>query len=72
LRHPPTNKAQWQGSLNRARNLYMIGEVKRVEDRLVYMEWMYDRNKRNQMVMQSTAACKNLAPRLPRLPQPTS
>jgi hypothetical protein len=66
------SKAQWQGSLNRARNLYMIGEVKRVEGGLVYMEWIYDRNKGNRMVMQSTAACKNITPRLPRLPQPTS
>jgi hypothetical protein len=65
-------KAQWQGSLNRQRNLYMIGEVKRVEDGIVYMEWMYDRSKGNRLVMQATAQCRNLVPRAPRLPQPTS
>ena len=51
------NKAQWQGSLNRARHLYMIGEVRRVDGALVYMEWMYDRKKGNQLVMQASARC---------------
>lgn len=55
-------KAQWQGSLNRARHLYMIGEIKRVDGVLIYAEWIYDRRKGNAMVMQSTARCKNLAP----------
>ena len=62
-------KAQWQGSLNRQRNLYMIGEVKRVDGGIAYMEWLYDRNKGNRLVMQATANCRSLAPRLP---QPTS
>jgi hypothetical protein len=62
-------KAQWQGSLNRARHLYMIGEVRRVGDDIVYMEWMYDRKKNNALVMQATARCTIAAPPLP---QPTS
>jgi Aspartyl protease len=62
-------RAQWQGSLNRARHLYMIGEVRRVEKRIVYMEWMYDRKKNNALVMQSTALCTMAAPPLP---QPTT
>lgn len=55
-------KAQWQGSLNRARHLYMIGEVKRVDGVLLYTEWMYDRRKGNALVMQASARCKNLTP----------
>jgi hypothetical protein len=33
---------QWQGSLNRARQLYMIGEVKWSPDgnEAIYMEWI--------------------------------
>jgi Bacterial SH3 domain len=52
------NLAQWQGSLNRQRNLYMVGEVRRDRNNVInYHEWMYDRN-RNTMVMQSVAACR--------------
>jgi hypothetical protein len=60
------NKAQWQGSLNRARHLYMIGEVKRVDGALYYMEWLYDRKKGNQLVMQAASRCANVtAPKTP-------
>ena len=62
-------KTQWQGSLKRNRSLYMIGEVKRVEDGAVYLEWIYDRNKGNALVMQATARCAMAAPSLP---QPTA
>src|SRR5580765_6488435 len=31
-----TTKVQWAGSLNRQRNLYMIGEVKRVDGKILY------------------------------------
>lgn len=55
-------KAQWQGTLNRARHLYMIGEVKRLEDGIVYLEWLYDRKKGNQLVMQAAARCKTVQP----------
>lgn len=51
------NKAQWQGSLNRARHLYMVGEIKRVDGALVYLEWLYDRKKNNQLVMHAAARC---------------
>lgn len=54
-------RIQWQGSLNRARNLYMIGEVRRDEGGLGYMEWLYDRNKNNALVMQASARCSGAA-----------
>ncbi|MBT1509439.1 SH3 domain-containing protein [Bradyrhizobium sp. SRL28] len=53
------NKAQWQGSLNRARHLYMVGEVKRIDGAMVYLEWLYDRKKNNQLVMHAAARCAN-------------
>jgi hypothetical protein len=56
---------QWQGSLNRAPHLYMIGEIRRDEGGLVYMEWLYDRKKNNALVMQASALCASP------LPQPT-
>jgi hypothetical protein len=55
-------KTQWQGSLNRQRNLYMIGEVKRVEDGILYLEWMYDRSKNNALVMHAAARCAMASP----------
>jgi len=62
-------RTQWQGSLNRQRNLYMIGEVRRVEDGILYLEWMYDRSKNNALVMHAAARCAMASPSLP---QPTS
>ena len=51
-------KTQWQGSLNRNRSLYMVGELKRDDTNgITYMEWMYDRAKGNLLVMQATARC---------------
>ena len=58
-------RIQWQGTLNRARNLYMIGEVRSGEGGIAYMEWLYDRHKNNLLVMQASAHCS------PPLPQPT-
>jgi hypothetical protein len=63
-------KAQWQGALNRQRNLYMIGEVRRGEGNAIfYYEWLYDRSRNNMLVMQATTRCATPAPPLP---QPTS
>ena len=61
-------KLQWQSSLNRNRSLVMIGEVRRVENGVVYMEWLYDRNRDNALVMQATAQCAMTGP----LPRPTA
>jgi hypothetical protein len=63
-------KTQWQGSLNRARHLYMVGEVRRVDNgAYVYQEWMYDRSRNSRLVMQSSARCAMAdAP----LPSPTA
>ena len=40
----------------------MIGEVKRVDGGIVYMEWMNDRKKGNALVMQASARCAMAAP----------
>ena len=58
-----SGRTQWRGSLNRQRNLYMIGEIK-VDDagEFGYMEWLYDRNKNNRLVMQSVADCAKATP----------
>jgi len=56
------NKAQWQGTLNRARHLTMVGEIKRVDGALVYLEWLYDRKKNDQLVMHAAARCTKTAP----------
>jgi hypothetical protein len=64
------HRVQWQGPLVRNRSLYMIGELRRVESGVVYMEWIYDRAKGNTLLMQSTARCEQVMP--PALPQPTS
>ena len=60
-------KTQWQGSLNRARHLYMVGEVKRTDDGsgIVYLEWLYDRKKGDQLVMHAQARCVKAAPPIP-------
>ena len=53
------HKTQWQGSLNRARHLYMVGEVKRAgTDGIVYLEWLYDRKKNGQLVMHARPAAR--------------
>lgn len=53
------NKLQWTGSLNRNRSLQMIGEVKiNQRGEITYWEWMYDRGKGNQLVMQMGAVCR--------------
>lgn len=66
-------KIQWQGSLNRNRSLYMIGEVKRAEDgSTVYMEWMYDKGKGGIVVMHAATRCVKVAPAEPALPTPTT
>jgi hypothetical protein len=38
-------KTKWQGSLNRNRNLVLVGEVPQSADNSIfqYMEWLYDR-----------------------------
>ncbi|PSO32521.1 hypothetical protein [Bradyrhizobium sp. MOS002] len=68
-------KIQWQGSLVRASHLYMIGEVRRDEGSLTYMEWLYDRKKGNMLLMQASARCATPLPQptlaQPSLPQPT-
>jgi hypothetical protein len=65
-------KAQWQGSLNRNRNLYMIGEARRDSHGVpIYMEWLYDRSKNNQLVMQMTTNCAPASAQA-RMPQPTN
>ncbi len=61
-------KTKWQGSLKRNRSLYMICEVKRVENGGVYWDRIYDRNMDNALVAQATAGCAMAAPSLP---QPT-
>jgi gag-polyprotein putative aspartyl protease len=74
------HKTQWQGSLNRARHLYMIGEVTRAgTDGIVYLEWLYDRNKNGQLVMHAQARCATTSPPIPQptaslspIPQPSS
>lgn len=55
------NMAQWQGSHQKMRNLYMIGEVRRERDGIYYYEWQYNRNT-NQQTMQAKAACRAVAP----------
>ena len=66
------HKVQWQGSLNRNRSLYMVGELRRVEGHVVYMEWIYNRSHGNALEMQSTAQCQMALPRPAPLPRPTS
>jgi hypothetical protein len=77
------SKVQWQGSLNRARQLYMIGEIRPdANGTLRYMEWMYDRSKGNALVMQASTRCARAVPQptqpysvqptQPALPQPTA
>jgi hypothetical protein len=56
---------QWQGSLNRAPHLYMIGEIRHDENGVVYMEWLYDHKNNKTLVMQASALCASP------LPQPT-
>jgi hypothetical protein len=51
------NKAQWRGSLNRNRSIYMIGEARREQGQIIYAEWMYDRGLGGKLVMQATAKC---------------
>jgi hypothetical protein len=54
------NKVQWTGSLNRNRNLHMIGEMKKnlKDGHPVYIEWLYDRAKGDQLVMNMEADCQ--------------
>ncbi len=67
-------KSQWQGSLNRNRSLYMIGEARRDDHgQPVYMEWLYDRGKNNQLVMQMSTHCRLASSGLSQaMPQPTN
>jgi hypothetical protein len=59
-------KTQWQGSLNRSRNLYMVGEVRRGgEDGILYLEWLYDRNKNGLLAMHASSRCAMAEPPLP-------
>jgi hypothetical protein len=57
-------KTQWSGSLNRNRNLVMVGEVRQSVDysTFQYLEWIYDRSKNGALVMQMTAQCTMALP----------
>ncbi len=57
-------KTQWQGLLNRNRNLVMVGEVRKSADSSTfqYMEWLYDRGKGNALIFQMTAQCTMALP----------
>jgi hypothetical protein len=48
-------QAKWGGSLNRNRNLYMVGEL---HDNGVYEEWLYDRSHGNRLDMHWAVRCK--------------
>lgn len=67
-------KSQWQGSLNRNRSLYMVGEARRNDQgQVVYMEWLYDRSLHNRLVMQMTTNCRPAPSGFSqRVPQPTN
>jgi hypothetical protein len=62
------NKAQWSGSLNRNRSLFMVGEVKPDG---YYYEWLYNRSHGNQLEMTLRSKCRTPAPQQS-LPKPTS
>ena len=57
-------KTQWSGSLNRNRNVVMVGEIRQSADNSTfqYMEWIYDRSKNGALVMQMTAQCTMALP----------
>jgi hypothetical protein len=46
---------KWGGSLNRNRNLYMVGEL---HENGVYEEWLYDRSQGNRLDMHWAVPCK--------------
>jgi hypothetical protein len=46
---------KWGGSLNRNRNLYMVGELR---ENGVYEEWLYDRSHGNRLDMHWAVRCK--------------
>jgi len=58
------DKTEWSGSLNRNRNLVMVGEVRQSADNgtFQYMERMYDRSKKGALVMEMTAQCTMALP----------
>jgi predicted aspartyl protease len=55
-----SSKLQWSGSLNRNRNLHMVGEVKPDG---YYYEWLYDRAKGDQLEMALRSKCNVAAPK---------
>jgi hypothetical protein len=46
---------KWGGSLNRNRNLYMVGEL---HENGVYEEWLYDHSQGNRLDMHWAVQCK--------------
>ena len=53
------SKIQWQGSLNRNRALYMVGEVRETTTGSIdYLEWIYDRSKNYRLTMHAVTHCE--------------
>jgi hypothetical protein len=57
--------SKWGGSLNRNRNLYMVGEL---HENGVYEEWLYDRSHGNRLDMHWAVQCRVSVPEPVRAP----